>query len=1164
MGASARAGAGSSGVLTFLFLLKVINSIIKRFSKSARHAALVDALNKATDIIISCNGNSFEDIMANSISHIANAANLDRVIVYSRLRTDKIKIGQSYQWDKVSGGTIPINEMLRVLPPIPAITQWFNSLSKNELIIRHLSKMSKEEADFANMIGFKSVMFVPIFTHGEFWGAVAFQSHIEEQDFECLDLLCSSARLCASAVIRNEIMRDIRQAVEDTELHKKMADTLNKSAVIFISQNEETFEAKMTAGLKLICDLVDVNILSIWRNYAGPEGLCSSQVYRWVRTLGGTAKPMPELENLSYAKVTPRWESLLASGEIINGPAKQVPEVAILQSFGCVSVLVIPLFIKNRFWGFALFADSKKERYFEDTQVEIMRSTAFLCTNIFIKTEMERKITEQNRLLALQLEQQKLASEISKNFVSHEDSHKLINEAIGKLGRSLGVSRMFVFRLEQECVDIKAVCKWYAHEGIPRLKFNKEYNISDMLSAFPKNSSESATAPTLSCSNVAASSGKIFHLLDTVDITSVLYAPLYVEGNLWGIISAEHCFVQHEWPENEKSFFAMISSIISSAIMRNIHDVKLKETLDRVTNLSKAKDEFLSKISHEIRTPMNAILGITEIQLQNEILPSETKEGLSIIYNSGNSLLRIINDLLDLSKIEAKKLEIIPARYEIASLINDTALLGMMRTESKPIEFKLAIGENIPSELFGDELRIKQILNNILSNAFKYTSKGEISMSVSTEKNESEDFDVTLIFSVSDTGQGMTEEQIRKIFDEYSRFNLAGNHLIEGTGLGMTITRGLLSLMNGSISVESEPDKGSVFTVRLPQKTAGSGILSEEVRENLQRFRITSASQLKRIRIIRESMPYGKVLVVDDVESNLYVAERLLAPYNLSFETAASGFEAIEKVKSGKVYDIIFMDHMMPKMDGIETVKNLRDSGYPYPIIALTANAVAGQADIFLNNGFDAFISKPIDIYQLNNELNRFIRDKRLPEIIAEKHAAKVDNALYSIFVRDAKKALPILESALENVADLSADDLHMFTIKAHAMKSALANIGEIWLSQAALVLEKAGTEGNKKAIAKKTRKFIDELKSLIQKNEAEKEKENKTAETDENTVYLSEQLKIIADSCENYDAKTADAAIKDLKKMSWTEKTGSLIDSISEHLLHSDFEEAGALAKKI
>jgi CheY-like chemotaxis protein len=379
--------------------------------------------------------------------------------------------------------------------------------------------------------------------------------------------------------------------------------------------------------------------------------------------------------------------------------------------------------------------------------------------------------------------------------------------------------------------------------------------------------------------------------------------------------------------------------------------------------------------------------------------------------------------------------------------------------------------------------------------------------------------------------------------------------------------------MNGSISLESEVGKGSTFTVHLPQKVAGPNVLGREMAVNLQKFRI-STSHIKRMQVVREPMPYGSVLVVDDVESNLYVARHLLTPYDLNIDTALSGFEAIEKIESGKVYDIVFMDHMMPKMDGIETVKKIREMGYKGTIVALTANAIIGQADIFLQNGFDGFISKPINTMQLNAELNRFIRDKQPPEVLAEarKHKGeeakseeppqRTDTVLYEIFARDAKKALPILEATLKNIDTASEDELHTFVIKAHAMKSALANIGESVLSQSAFVLERAGKDGNRDVIKKQTQEFIDLLKEVVASTEPKKQTES--TDKAENLAHLKEHLKTVIEACKNYDSKTADKAISTLKTLSWTSETEEKITKISEHILHSDFEMAQAAAEKL
>jgi signal transduction histidine kinase/DNA-binding response OmpR family regulator len=611
-------------------------------------------------------------------------------------------------------------------------------------------------------------------------------------------------------------------------------------------------------------------------------------------------------------------------------------------------------------------------------------------------------------------------------------------------------------------------------------------------------------------------------------------------------------------------------------IHNSVDVTELIAAKEQAEQSSHFKSQFLSRMSHEIRTPMNAILGISEIQLQNEKLQEGTREALDRIYSSGYLLLGIINTLLDLSKIEAGKLELVPVFYDFPSLVNDTVLLNALRFDSKPIKFGLQVDENIPTTLFGDELRIKQILNNLLSNAFKYTDEGEVSMSIAAEYAPQKGAPtMTLVLRVADTGQGMTSEQLGKLFDDYSRFNLEANRTTEGTGLGMSITKNLVQMMNGEISVDSEPGKGSAFTVRLPQGITGSAVIGREAAENLKRFRLDSSFQMKKTpQIIREYMPYGKVLVVDDSESNHYVTNGLMAPYGLSIETAKSGFEAVEKIKGGATFDIIFMDHYMPKMDGVETTKIIRGLGYTNPIIALTANALAGQAEMFLKNGFDGFISKPIDIRQLNASLNKLIRDKYPRETVeaARRLAGKMvhspqiqpssDPKLAAMFVLDAEKAHAELDAILTN-GFRGNDDIRQYIINAHLMKSALLNIGETELSSVALNLEKAGLAENITLMISETPAFIAALRDVIGKYKSKKDDTDiEQEESDETRAYLNEKLLTIQTGCETYDIATVNRTLAELEQKNWPNSVKKLLNTVSEYLLNSDFEETAKLVE--
>jgi signal transduction histidine kinase/DNA-binding NarL/FixJ family response regulator len=647
---------------------------------------------------------------------------------------------------------------------------------------------------------------------------------------------------------------------------------------------------------------------------------------------------------------------------------------------------------------------------------------------------------------------------------------------------------------------------------------------------------------------------------------------VFLDDEISAIIDFSSSDEKKLWSEDEINLASYVTNVLFGVLRKHEAELQLIEAKESAEQSNRSKGIFLAHMSHEIRTPMNAILGISEIQLQSKTLQPDREEAFKQIYDSGNLLLHIINDILDFSKIEAGKMEIVPSKYDIPSLLNDTVQLNLLRYESKPIEFKLDLDENTPLELYGDEIRIKQILNNLLSNAFKYTAKGGIKLSVYPEQVNAET--VTLIFQISDTGQGMSEEQVAKLFDEYSRFNMEKNRSITGTGLGMSIVKGLIEMMGGEILVKSEVGKGTTFTVYLPQEYTGSAVCGAELTDNLRNFHFHSMPISKKAQIIREYMPYGSVLIVDDVASNLYVAKGLLAPYGLQIETAVSGIETIEKIEAGHLYDIVFMDHMMPVMDGMETTKIIRGMGYTRPVVALTANAVVGQSDIFLANGFDGFISKPIDSREMDAALKRFIRDKQPHEVIeaarqeqskreteaSQNPASEIKDVseMGKFFVLDAGNAIKVIEEVFAKLPDAKALDSYIIAV--HGMKNVLANIGEAELSGVAHRLEQAGNEQDLAVITEKTSAFIDALRSLIDKYKPVNNDET-TEISGEDTVYLRDKLLAIKTACGAFDITAAKKALDDLRQKTWPGYVNEILNEISVHLLHSAFKKAAAAA---
>ena len=608
-----------------------------------------------------------------------------------------------------------------------------------------------------------------------------------------------------------------------------------------------------------------------------------------------------------------------------------------------------------------------------------------------------------------------------------------------------------------------------------------------------------------------------------------------------------------------------ISDMVDKLKQSAEQEAILQDTLSIEKTTSALKSSFLANMSHEIRTPLNAILGITEIQLNNDAMAAEYKEALLRIYNSGDLLLGILNDILDLSKIEAGKLELFPEKYEVASLINDTVMLNMMRIGNKPIEFKLKVNENIPTIFVGDTLRIKQILNNLLSNAFKYTETGTVTLFVDfqgVEKNIG-----NLICSVQDTGQGMSKEQLEQLFDEYTRFNAKANRTTEGAGLGMSITKNLINLMNGNIDIQSEQNIGSTFTIKIPQEIVSEKVLGKDLVASLESFQLEDAKMQRKTQIVYEKMPYGIILIVDDVESNLYVAQGLMAPYSINVTTADSGFEAIQKIKSGNVYDIVFMDHMMPEMDGIEATAAMRKLGYHEPIVALTANAVAGQADMFLHNGFDDFISKPIDTRQLNLILKKFVRDKQPAEVIAKYNNIKetkpletaqntqndhfVPNELKEIFIRDANKALDYLNGIV-----VDKDNIKQYTTTVHAMKSALANVGEGIVSGKALTLEMAGRNEDLASANSGIQDFVEDLRAVVKKLTPTHEDDIPSTMAPDDINAAKDLFQSISTACADYDVSALEHAIAKLDNMQLDVKYHQMLSEIKASELTGDYDK--------
>jgi len=721
---------------------------------------------------------------------------------------------------------------------------------------------------------------------------------------------------------RKRLAISINTHIAELEKAEKMTRMLNQMSVLFLSQDNRTYEEKLSSGVELVADVMNLDRVSVWRNIDSPDGLLTSQIYRWDRNSGGSTPPIPELARIPLALIYRNWKKVLQSEEIINGPIKLMnPVPAFFKQFSVVSVFVTPLAINNdEGWGFVLFEDRKNERIFDDNSAEALRSAAFLFVNTIILKEKNQEIS--NIVSKLNAVVSNYSGVVWS--VDREETITLFNglylEDIGITPDFIEGKKLDAARRKGRHLDIIDHVRKTIDEGHPQ----------NWISNFDGKKFHARSVP------VFDERGQVSSVVGSInDLTQIIELQEKLEAAL---------------EEAEKA-----SQIAVEA--------------------SRAKSDFLSHMSHEIRTPLNAVIGMISIGLNTDDV-AKKNYCFDRADSASKHLLGIINDILDMSKIEANKFELSYGKIDFKKMLMNITDATTIQAEEKKQNFVINLNSNVPEYIEGDELRLSQVIINLLSNAIKFTpEKGTVKLNIEKMDAIVDGDEVFLWVEVVDTGIGISKEQQERLFTSFNQADSSITKEYGGTGLGLAISKKIIELMGGSIWIESELGKGAkfIFTAKVKKlELKPSAKLSANIDDELPiKSKITRR---------RYDFKNHTLLIAEDVEINREIISTILEETGISIDYAENGRIAVSMFRENpEKYSLILMDVNMPEMDGYEATRQIRAldliQAKDIPIIAMTANVFKEDVEKCLESGMNDHTGKPIDTSAILGMLKKYINN---------------------------------------------------------------------------------------------------------------------------------------------------------------------------------------------
>ena len=762
------------------------------------------------------------------------------------------------------------------------------------------------------------------------------------------------------------------------ERRKKMSDTLNKAAAIFLSNNADKFEDIMSSGMGLIADIADLDRLNIWRNHQEPDGLHVSQIYRWDRRSGGTTKPTPEFKDVLYADFAPRWEKLFLNYESINSPVKLLPEEEMLRKYNAVSVYITPILIKGNLWGFMLFSDIRNERFYDEDCVSMLKSAASLCVNAVIRNEADLEISKATKFYQAIIKSAPYGltifdenihiidcndeilkmlgtnkQEYINNFYNFSpeyqpDGEKSIEKALRTMKYVITSEEMVLINWEHktlkgEIVPCELKVTYIEQDGeftglafaydLRKIKkmeteIDRAARINrSILETMPIGMAFFDGTPRVTDCNTALT--KMFDA-PKEQIINRYYEDFSPEFLPDGKNALEEAYkntnraidgeiMRFEWPHQTAKGEPVPCDVtlirvkdenefIGLGFLYDMRDIKkltveLENALKHARAASEAKGYFLSNMSHEMRTPLNTIMGMSSIG-RNAPSMDRKNYALGKIEEASSHLLGVINDVLDMAKIEAGKLELVLTDFSFEKVLKKAINAISLRMEQKQQEFNINIDGSIPHLLVGDDQRLTQVIINLLSNAVKYTPEGgriRLDAYLYEERNDV----CTIYVEVSDTGIGIAKELSTKIFDAFEQAERGTSRKFGGTGLGLAISKRIVEMMGGEIGVTSELGEGSEFKFSFKAERSKVDVIPM----------LDSSVNWENI----------KILVVDDSPDILIYFSEILRRYGVVCDVAINGKDALDLIEISGGYDMYFVDWKMPEMNGIELTEKIKN-----------------------------------------------------------------------------------------------------------------------------------------------------------------------------------------------------------------------------------------------